>query len=68
MPLLKHLEPNEDQAEAVRTLRLCCRALKDATLVHETQVAKGEVWRRWEEAAAAVRDVGLDPLLYSDIS
>ena len=68
MALLNKLLLTKDQEAAVAYYRQCCRAIKDATLLNETQTAKDAVWNRWEAAAQGVRDVGLDPELYSSLS
>lgn len=68
MTLLSKLQLTDDQEAAVAYYKQCCRAIKDATVLNETQTAKDEVWNRWGAAAQKVREAGLDPELYSSLS
>lgn len=67
MPLLKHLTPTKEQAQAVYAYKQACRALRDATIVHTNQTAPNHKWNHWFECAEDVRESGLDPLEYSNV-
>lgn len=68
MALLNKLQLTEDQEAAVAYYKQCCQAIKDATILHNTQTAKDAVWQRWEAAAQGMIEVGLDPELYSNLN